>query len=489
MNRKMVFYILGRILLVEAVLLLLPTVCAIVYKENCVFSFLITIGIAVASGILLILLNRTKDRMIFAKEGFVIVALGWICLSLIGALPFYFSKEIPTFINAFFETVSGFTTTGASILTDVESMSRGLLFWRSFTHWVGGMGILVLVMAVVPTDTGRSMHLMRAEMPGPIIGKLVPRIKSTAKILYLIYISLTAVLVILLCLGGMTLYESLIHSFGTAGTGGFGIKANSIGGYSPYIQWVITIFMLIFGLNFNLFYLILTKKITSALKSEELWTYIAIVLCATAVITCSIYSQFDNLGETIRHSAFQVSSIITTTGYATVDFNLWPTVSKIVLFILMFIGGCAGSTAGGIKVSRIILLFKTIKANLKHMLHSRSIDSIRFEGKTVDKPTINNVTCYLAVYSMCLVAVILIISFDPFDFETHISAAVSCFNNVGPAFSSAGPAASYADYSDISKLALSAAMLLGRLEIFPILLLFSPTVWTKKRAMKGHKYA
>ncbi len=487
MNRKMIFYILGRILLVEAALLILPTVCSIIYNEkNCIFAFLISILTALLSGLLLTIPNRTKDRAIFAKEGFVIVALGWIVLSLIGALPFTLSGEIPSFIDAFFETVSGFTTTGASILTDVESMSRGLLFWRSFTHWVGGMGILVLVMAVVPTDTGRSMHLMRAEMPGPIIGKLVPKIKSTAKILYLIYIVLTAILTLLLYVGGMPLFESILHAFGTAGTGGFGIKADSFGSYSPYLQWVTAIGMLVFGINFNLYYLILTKKITSALKSEELWTYIGVVLFSSALITYNIYPQFENVSDSIRHSAFQVSSIITTTGYATVDFNLWPTLSKSVLFILMLMGGCAGSTAGGLKVSRVILLFKSVKANLKHMIHTRSVESIRFEGKTVDKQTINNVTCYFAVYIMCILAVLLVISFDPFDFETHISAAVSCFNNVGPAFSAAGPASSYAAYSDISKMALSGAMLLGRLEIFPILLLFSPTAWTKKRVVKGN---
>ena len=487
MNRKMVFYILGRILLVEAVLLLLPTICALIYKEKCVYAFLITIAVAILLALVLILPNRTKDRAIFAKEGFVIVALGWICLSLIGALPFTLSGEIPSFINAFFETVSGFTTTGASIVANVEAMSHGILFWRSFTHWVGGMGILVLVMAIVPTDTGRSMHLMRAEMPGPIIGKLVPRIKTTAKILYLIYIFLTLLLVVFLYIGKMPLFESFVHAFGAAGTGGFGVKADSIGGYSPYIQWVIAIFMLIFGVNFNLYYLLLTKKITSALKSEELWTYIIITLVSTGLIMFNIYSQLGSFSETLRHSAFQVSSIITTTGYATVDFNLWPSLSKIILFMLMFIGGCAGSTAGGLKVSRVILLFKTVKANLKHMLHSRSVESIRFEGKTVDKPTINNVTSYFAVYFMCLLGVIVIISFDPFDFETHISAAVSCFNNIGPAFSVAGPASNYSAYSDISKLALSAAMLLGRLEIFPLLLLFSPASWTKKRVMKGAK--
>ncbi len=485
MNRKMVFYILGRILLVEAALLLLPTVCALIYKEKCVYAFLITIAIAILSALVLILPNRTKDRAIFAKEGFVIVALGWICLSVIGALPFTLSGEIPSFIDAFFETVSGFTTTGASIVADVEAMSHGILFWRSFTHWVGGMGILVLVMAIVPTDTGRSMHLMRAEMPGPIIGKLVPRIKTTAKILYLIYIILTVLLAIMLYFGEMSIFESIVHAIATAGTGGFGIKADSIGGYSPYIQWVITIFMILFGINFNLYYLLLTKKFTSALKSEELWTYVTIVLLSTGIITFNIYSDFSTISDAVRHSAFQVSSIITTTGYATVDFNLWPSLSKMILFILMFIGGCAGSTAGGLKISRAILLFKTVKANLKHMLHSRSVESIRFEGKTVDKPTINNVTSYFAVYFMCLLAVIIIISFDPFDFETHISAAVSCFNNIGPAFSVAGPASNYSAYSDISKLTLSAAMLLGRLEIFPILLLFSPASWTKKRVMKG----
>ena len=470
--------------MVEAALLLIPTIISVIYKEDSVYSFLITIAVTTAVGLALTLLNRTKDRAIYAKEGFVIVSLGWIFLSLFGMLPFKLSGEIPRFIDAFFETVSGFTTTGASIIESYNHLSHGISFWRSFTHWVGGMGILVLVMAIVPTDTGRSMHLMRAEMPGPIIGKLVPKIKSTAKILYLIYIVLTLFLILLLWLGKMPLFECFIYAFGTAGTGGFAITAEGLGSYSPYIQWVVTVFMLIFGVNFNIYYLLLTKKFISVLKSEELWTYISVFLVSAALITYNIHKLSGSFSETLRTAAFQVSSIMTTTGFATTDFDLWPSFSKIILFFLMLMGSCAGSTAGGLKISRVILIFKTLKANLKHTLHSRSVETIKFDGKTVDKVTINNVLCYLALYIACLVVIIFIISFDPFDFETHISAAVSCFNNIGPAFSAAGPTQNYAAYSDLSKLVLSAAMLLGRLEIFPILLLFSPSVWTKTRKRK-----
>ena len=481
MNRKMVFYMIGRIILVEAALLLLPTFCALIYSENCLFAFLITIGIALVLGAGLTFLNKTDDKTIFAKEGFAIVALAWIALSAIGALPFYISREIPSYTNAFFETVSGFTTTGASILTNVEAMSKGLLFWRSFTHWIGGMGILVLVMAIVPTDSGRSIHIMRAEMPGPIVGKLVPKIRSTAKILYLIYIVMTAVQIVLLLCGNMPLFDSLVHAFGTAGTGGFGIKVDSIAGYSPYLQWVITVFMLIFGVNFNLYYLILVKKARSAFKSEEFWSYIIIVVTSITVITVNILPNVQNIAKAIRESAFQVASIISTTGYATADFNLWPTLSKAILFILMFTGACAGSTAGGFKISRVVLIFKSIRANLKHMLHSRSVESVRFEGKTVDSLTIKNVTAYLGVYVFCLGVIFLILCIEPFSLETNISAAVSCFNNVGPGFDAVGPVSNYSCYSDLSTWTLSAAMLLGRLEIFPILLLFSPAVWLKKR--------
>ncbi len=482
MNRRMVFYMLGQILKLEAALMCLPLLCSAIYLENEALSFVITIAIALGIGFLLTIFNKAKDKTIFAKEGFAIVALSWIVLSAVGALPFVLSGAIPNYADAFFETVSGFTTTGASILPNVEAItSKGLLFWRSFTHWIGGMGVIVLIMAIVPTDSGRSIHIMRAEMPGPIVGKLVPKIKSTAKILYLIYITLTLLQVTLLCLGNMNLYEALIHTFGTAGTGGFSVKADSIASYSPYIQWVITIFMLIFGVNFNLYYLILIRRIANVIKSEELWTYIILVLASVGLVTYNVYPVYKNIGEAIRLSAFQVSSIIKTTGYATADFNMWPTLSKAILFILMFVGACAGSTAGGLKVSRIVLIFKNIKANLKHMLHSRSVESVRFEGSKIEKDTITGTLSYFAIYFFCFTAIFLLLCFEPFDFETNISAVAACFNNVGPGFAGVGPTSSYVAYSAFSKFLLSFAMLLGRLEIYPILLLFTPKIWATSR--------
>ncbi|MEE1185470.1 MAG: TrkH family potassium uptake protein [Acutalibacteraceae bacterium] len=480
MNRRMVLFMLGRIIMLEAFILMLPAACSLIYKEKSFFAFLITIVIAFAVAFVLSVLNKPRDKTIFAKEGFVIVSLAWICFSAVGALPFVISGEIPSFIDSFFETVSGFTTTGASILTDVESKSHGILFWRSFTHWVGGMGVLVLMMAIFPTDTGRTIHIMRAEMPGPIIGKLVPKIKSTAKILYLIYIVLTATEALFLLLGGMSPFESIVYSLGTAGTGGFGIKSDGLASYTPYQQWVITVFMVIFGINFNLYYLVLTKKVRSALKSEELWFYLTIVATATVLITVNIYDMYGNTSDALRNSAFQVASLISTTGYATADFNLWPTFSKGILFLLMFTGACAGSTAGGLKLSRVILLFKSVRSNLKHMLHTRSVESIRFEGKKVDNATITNVASYFALYMLCIAVILLLLCLEPFDLETNISAAVSCFNNIGPGFSSVGPMSSYAEYSDFAKLVLSCAMLLGRLEIYPMLLMFSPTVWRNR---------
>ena len=480
MNIKMILNMLGRISILEAVLLALPTVCALIYRENTVWAFLITIGIALAVGCVC-LLFKPKNKNIYAREGFVIVALAWIIMSAIGALPFKISGEIAHYYDAFFEVVSGFTTTGASILADVESMSRGLLFWRSFTHWIGGMGVLVLVVAIIPTETGRSMHILRAEMPGPIVGKLVPKAKSTAKILYLIYIALTAVQAVLLLCGGMPLFDSLVHSFGTAGTGGFGIKADSLSGYSPYLQWVIAIFMLIFGINFNLYYLILIRRFKSAFKSEELWWYIAIVLISAGVITANIYPIYNNMSDSVRHSVFQVATIISTTGYATADFNLWPSISKAILFVLMFIGACAGSTAGGLKVSRVVVLCKNVKSNLRHMLHPRSVDSIRFEGKKLDKEIVTNVSSYFAIYFICFTLIFLILSFEQFDLETNVSAVAACFNNIGPGLSKVGPMGGYSIYSPFSKVVLSFAMLLGRLEILPMVLLFSPAVWFKRR--------
>ncbi len=482
MNRKMIFYMLGKILLVEAGLLALPIVCSLIYREADVIYFIITAAIAVALGVLMTVSCKPKDKTFFAKEGFVIVALAWIMISAVGALPFFLSGQIPNYIDAFFETVSGFTTTGASILTDVESLSKGMLFWRSFTHWVGGMGILVFVMAILPTESGRTMHIMRAEVPGPVVGKFVPKIKTTAKILYLIYMVMTLIQVVMLICGGMDIFDSIVLSFGSAGTGGFAVKADGLAGYSEYSQWVIAVFMMLFGINFNIYYLILTKKVANALKSEELWTYILIILASTGIITYNVYNIYGNLGDSIRQAFFQVSSIATTTGYSTTDFNLWPPLSKGILILLMFIGGCAGSTAGGFKVSRVVLIFKNSVASVKQMIHSRSVSAIRFEGKTVDGVTMTGVTNYLAVYTLCFFVILLMILFEPFSFQMNFAAVTACFNNIGPAFEVAGPMGNYDCYSYFAKAVLSFAMLLGRLEIFPMLVLFSPSVWKKHRA-------
>ncbi len=481
MNRRMVIYTIGQLIGVEAAVMMLPLCVSLIYGEGSWKAFLITIGIAIVLSALGLLLSRPKNHVIYAKEGFATVALAWIIMSGIGALPFVISGEIPNYIDAFFETVSGFTTTGSSIVRDVEALSHGILFWRSFTHWLGGMGVLVFVMAILPSSSDRSIHLMRAEVPGPVVGKLVPKIKETAKILYLIYMVMTFIEVILLLCGGMPLFDSLVHSFGTAGTGGFGIKADSIGGYSSYCQWVITIFMLLFGINFNLFYLCLIRRFKSVLKSEELWAYLGIVLAAATIITVNIMPIYNSLSRSIRLSVFQVASIITTTGYATADFNTWPVLSKGILLILMFFGACAGSTGGGFKISRVILLLKAVKREFHRLIHPRSRTTIRFEGKNVDEGTISGVECYLALYVICFVSIFLILCFEKnFDIETNFSAAASCFNNIGPGLGSVGPVLNFADYSAVSKIVLSIAMLLGRLELFPLIITLAPSTWTKK---------
>lgn len=481
MNRKIVLNTIGKIMLLEAAVMLLPTLVCLIYKETAsLIAFLITIGVALLVGAALILIFRAKDQVIYAKDGFVIVGFAWILMSLVGALPFYISREIPSYIDAVFEIVSGFTTTGASILRDVEALSHGMLFWRSFTHWIGGMGVLVLIMAIVPNVTDRSIHIMRAEMPGPVVDKIVPRTKDTAKILYLIYISLTLIMMGFLLAGKMSLFESAIYTFGTAGTGGFGVKADSVGSYSPYIQWVITIFMIIFGVNFNIYFLLLIKRFKSAFKSTELWTYLGIILIATALVSIKVAPYYSSFSEILRHSAFQVASIMTTTGYSTVDFNLWPAFSKTILLLLMFLGACAGSTAGGLKVSRVVIIFKTVCREFERLLRPRSVRVVKNEGKSVDEKVISSVTTYLAVYLMCFIGVFLLISFDKFGLETNFSAAASCFNNIGPGLDKVGPMSSYADYNAFSKIILSFAMLLGRLEIFPLIIAFSPTTWSKK---------
>lgn len=477
----MIFATLGKITVSEAGLMLLPLLVSLIYREWTVaLSFLAAIALALVVGFSLYFSCRTKNKLIFAKEGFIIVAGAWLIMSAIGAIPFVLSGDIPSYTDAFFETVSGFTTTGASALTDVESLSRGALFWRSFTHWVGGMGVLVFIMALLPSFSDRSIHIMRAEMPGPIVGKIVPRARQTARILYVIYFVMTVAEVILLLLGGMSLFDSLVHAFGTAGTGGFGIKSDSISSYSSYLQWVITVFMFLFGVNFNIYYLMLLKKFKSVFKSGELWAYVGIAAVATVAICINILPTFNNFWDALRASAFQVSSIITTTGFSTVDFDVWPTFSKVILASLMFTGACAGSTGGGFKVTRLVILFKSIKQELKRMIHPRSVRAIKFEGKVVDQTTLNGVVIYLGIYMMCLVAVIIAISFEPFDFETSFSAALSCFNNIGPGFSAVGPMASYAEYTGFSKIILSFAMLFGRLEIYPLLIALTPSTWTKK---------
>ncbi len=479
MNRRMILHTVGRLIQIEAVLLLLPLFTSVIYAEwTVVLSFFATVAIAACLGTVFVLIGRTKDSMIFAREGFVIVALAWILMSTIGALPFVLSREIPSYIDALFETVSGFTTTGATILTNVEALSHGLLFWRSFTHWVGGMGVLVFIMAIFPSESGRSIHIMKAEMPGPIVGKIVPKVRDTAKILYLIYIVMTGAMVVFLLCGGMPLFDSLLHAFGTAGTGGFGTKSDSVAGYSPYLQWVTSIFMLLFGINFNLYFLILIRRFRTAFKSSELWCYLGIVGASTAAIAVNIASRFDTVSESIRHATFQVSSIITTSGFASTNFNEWPSFSKMILLTLMFIGGCAGSTAGGLKISRVMLLFKSVRRDLKRMVHPRSVSVVKLEGKTVDEATIHGSTVYLTVYFIIFFVILLLLSFEPFTFETTFSAVTACFNNVGPALGQAYD--SYAFFSDGSKILLTLAMLLGRLEIFPLLVAFAPSTWTKR---------
>ncbi len=482
MNRRMIFYMVENIVKLEAVLLVLPLLVSLCYNEmNCLSAFSITLIAAAAVGVALTLIFKPKNKVIYAKEGFIIVTLAWVFLSVIGAMPFLISGEVTNFFDAFFETVSGFTTTGASILTDVEKMSHGLLFWRSFTHWIGGMGVLVLIMAIIPTDSGRAIHILRAEMAGPVIGKIVPKIKDTAKILYFIYFVITVVEMGFLFFGGMPLFDSAVHALGTAGTGGFGIKADSLAGYSPYLQWVITVFMLIFGINFNLFYLLLIRKFKPVITNRELWVYAGIVVISAGIITVSIYPLYNNFSDSVRHSFFQVASIVSTTGYSSTDFNLWPDLARNIIFILMFFGGCAGSTAGGLKISRLMILFKSIQKDVRHLLHPRSVASVKLEGKPLDNTILHSVTTYFSIYIVLIAATFLLLSFEPnFDFEANITASISCCNNVGPGLGLVGPMSGYGGYSDFSKLVLSIAMLFGRLEIYPVLLALYPKTWRKK---------
>lgn len=475
MNRRMIAYILGRILLVEAALLTLPMLVAMLYRESAE-PFLIPILALILCGILLGY-SSPRSRALYARDGLAIVALAWIVMSFFGAIPFYISHSMPTFVDCFFETVSGFTTTGASILTEVEHLGRGMLFWRSFTHWVGGMGVLVFVMAILPTSDGHGIHLLRAEVPGPEVGKLVSRLGDTAKILYGIYLVMTVVEIVLLLLGGMPLFDACIHAFGTAGTGGFSCRNLSVGAYnSPYFDIVIGVFMLLFGVNFNLYFFLLVGKVREVLRSEELRAYFLIVAAATVTIALNISGLFESFATALRYAFFQVSSIITTTGYATTDFNLWPTYSRVVLVLLMFAGACAGSTGGGIKIARLVILAKTAVSDMRQMLHPNAVATVRMEGRPVSCKVLRSTHVFLVVYLLVMSLSTLLLSLDGFDLVTTFTAVVSCINNIGPGLELVGPMGNFAAFSPASKLLLSFDMLAGRLEMFPILLLV-PSLW------------
>ena len=482
MNKRMIGYVVGRSLLVEAVLLLLPLLTAILYGES-ILPFLIpAVLLALVGGAL----NRHKPQKsaLYARDGLAIAALVWIFMSAFGALPFVISGDIPNYIDAFFETVSGFTTTGSTILTDVEALTYSGLFWRSFTHWVGGMGVLVFVMAVLPMSDGHGMHVLRAEMPGPTASKLVSRMSDTAKILYIIYLVMTVVEVILLALGGMPLFDSCIHAFGSAGTGGFSLKNLSIGYYdSAYFDIVIGVFILLFGVNFNLYYFLLLRRFKDVFRSEELRAYIGIVAVSVIAIAVNISHMYDSFATSLRYAFFQVASIITTTGYGTADFNLWPSLSKTILVILMFVGACAGSTGGGIKVSRVVMLLKTAYYDMRKMLHPNAVVTIRFEEKPVSEKGVRAVQMYLTVYVTVFTLSCLLLSIDGFDLVTTFTAVAACFNNIGPGLEVVGPLGNYAAFSPWAKILLSFDMLAGRLELFPMLLLFAPSIW-KRRNVK-----
>lgn len=459
--------------------MLIPCITAAVYREKSGMYFLI---IAAMCGILGVIATHKKpdNTVFYSKEGFVSVALSWLVLSFFGALPFYISGEIPVFEDAMFETISGFTTTGASILQDVEGLSQCMLIWRSFTHWIGGMGVLVFLLTVIPIAGGYNMHIMKAESPGPSVGKLVPRIKQTAKILYLIYLVMTLAEIALLLLGKMPLFDALATAFGTAGTGGFGIKNNSIAYYdSYYLQGVVTVFMILFGINFNVYYLFLIKRAKEAFKSEEMRWYLILIASATLLITINISKGFTNIFQAFHHSAFQVASIITTTGFSTVDFNLWPQFSKNILLMLMFVGACAGSTGGGIKVSRFVIAIKAVHKEITAIVHPRVVKIIKLEHKPLEHEVIRSTNAFFMAYTLIFTISVIIIGIDGFDFTTNFTAVAATFNNIGPGFSEVGATGNFSMFSPMAKYILMFDMLAGRLEIFPMLLLFSPGVWKK----------
>lgn len=479
MNYKMVSKTVGRLLQAEALLLLLPMAVSIYFKENLLYVYGIVIALVLLAGSLLTL-PKPKKRTIYAREGFVIVSLSWILMSFFGALPFVFSGAIPSFVDAFFETVSGFTTTGASILNSIETLPKSILFWRSFTHWIGGMGVIVFVLAILPQKDMQSMHILRAEVPGPTVGKLVSKTTVTARILYIIYGVLTVAEIIALLCCEMPLYDSVTTAFATAGTGGFSVKNASIAAYNNLgAEVVISLFMLLFGINFNLFYLLLIKQFKRVFKSEELWTYLAVIGVSVLLITFNIYPMVETFGTALRQAGFQVISIITTTGFVTANFGQWPAMSQMILVVLMFLGACAGSTGGGLKVGRMIILVKAAFRELRRAINPNRVKAIKLDGAVIEKDVVITTSTYFVIYMFIIGISALILTIDNFDFTTTVTAVVTCINNVGPGLAAVGPVENFADFSNFSKLVLSANMLIGRLEIFPIIILFMRSTWKK----------
>ena len=480
MNYSMIFYIIGWILDVEAALLVPSLAVSLIYHESCALAFFITIVLCLIPGVILVR-KQPKNKVFYAREGSVTVALSWIVMSIMGSIPFLLSGSITNPVDALFETVSGFTTTGASILPAVEPLQHGILFWRSFTHWIGGMGVLVFLLCLLPlTGSGYHMNLMKAESPGPSVTKLVPKVQSTAKILYGLYLFLTVMEFVLLLVGQMPVFDSLCTVFGTAGTGGFGIKNDSFGSYSTYLQGVVTVFMILFGINFNVYFLFYMKKPKEALRCEEARWYLGIIAASILVITFFVRDFFDSLFLAFHHVAFQVASIITTTGFATVDFNLWPTIPKTILVLLMFIGACAGSTGGGLKIGRTLLLLKNLRRNTRRILNPKRVEVVRVNGQRVSESVLENTNTYLIAYVVIVLGSFLLISIDNLSMMTNFSAVVACFNNIGPGFDAVGPTCNFSVFSGFSKVVLIFDMLAGRLEIFPILILASKSTWSRK---------
>lgn len=487
MNYRVISYILGWVLSLEALFLTVSAAVGGLYGERTAFSFLYAALICAALGIPAVV-RKPRRMTFFMKEGFVTVALCWIVFSIFGALPFVFSGEIPHFTDALFETVSGFTTTGASVVSDVEALSHCTLFWRSFTHWIGGMGVLVFLLAILPLAGGSQMYLMQAESPGPSVGKLVPKTRHTALILYTLYILLSVVEFILLLCGGMSAFDAVNTTFATAGTGGFGIRNSSMADFSPYIQWVVAVFMMLFGINFNLYFLVLIGRGRQALRSEELRTYLGVIAAATLCIVLNTRTAGMRLGDTVRHAFFQVSSIITTTGFATCDFDLWPSLSKCVLVLLMLVGACAGSTGGGIKISRVLILIKRAGEELHKFIFPNSVTKIRLEKKILDREVIHTTSAFLIVYVFIFAVSTLLVSIEGHDLETCFTAVAATFNNIGPGLSIVGPTRNFGFFSDFTKYVLIFDMLAGRLELFPMLILFSPRTWLKNPPLLLRKH-